>query len=335
MNARNAKSVRMRATWVVIIVAIVSALALVGCGSSKSSGAKSGGSSSKPKVIGVSFYNNVIPLYTLMQMGMKSEAAKKHVTLKYSYANNSAATQAEQVTSFVNQHVDAILVTPIEAGALTRAYKDAADANIPIISFGNKVADKDEDAFVGRDWSEVGRQMMEATAAGIGNSGDIIELAGPPDIEYVQGLQKGFDGVLAKHPGMKVVGKVNITDQAQGAALGPATNLLTAHPGVKAVVGTSDDYSLAAVQAIGELKLDKKKIFVTGLNALPEAVTSIKSTDGMDYTISLKPISWGALSVDTALDFANGKKPSEHTVKSPLQEVTKSNVNSLTQAQLG
>jgi ABC-type sugar transport system substrate-binding protein len=60
----------------------------------------------------------------------------------------------------------------------------------------------------------------------------------------------------------------------------------------------------------------------------------IKNNAGIDYTIANRGYSWGALAVDTAVDYLAGKKPKTHTIENKTLEVTHQNVGKLTAADL-
>jgi ribose transport system substrate-binding protein len=313
------------------------ALGLAACSSTSSSStsvpAKSPSHTSGAEpVIGVSFYSNTIPLYVEMAVGMRQEAAAEHVKLDFQYANNSASTQTAQIEDFVTEHVSAILCSPVNPQALISAYEQADHAGIPIISVANKVPDKYETTYVGGNWTQDGQMMMQWVVDHIGGSGPIIELTGPPTISFVHDMSIGWADVLAKYPKVKVVSDL-AGDLSETGGLTDATNALTAHPDVKAVVTDSDEVALGALEAMHNLHISPKKVLVTGQDGDPPNIASIKSGDGQAYDQALKPVTWGELAVKTAVGVLHGKKYGP-LVATPVQIVTRSNVNSLTPSDL-
>jgi ribose transport system substrate-binding protein len=311
--------------------AAAAAVALVVAACSSTSSAVTSRSSSAPApgepVIGVSFYSNTIPLYVEMAKGMAKEAAAEHVKLDFQYADDSASTQTSQIQNFITEHVSAILCSPVSPAALIPAYQAADAAHIPIISVANKVPDQYETTYVGGNWKADGVLMMQWVVREIGGKGDIVELTGPPTISFVHDMSAGWAEVLAQHPSVHVV-----SDLAGGlsetAGLTDATNALTAHPNVKAVVTDSDEVALGALEAMKNLHIDPKNVLVTGQDGDPPNIASIKTPDGQAYDQALKPVTWGELAVKTAVAVIHGKHFGP-LVATPMQVVTRQNVRSL------
>jgi ribose transport system substrate-binding protein len=286
------------------------------------------------KRIGVAFYSQTIPLYVEMRAGMEAEAAKRGVDLEFQYSGPDALQQSNQIANFVTKKVDLILCSPFNKDALLNAYKGARAAGIPIISVGNSLASAaDEDAYVGSDWAKFGVLEMTAAIKAIGGKGSIGIIEGPPPISFVFGWDQGVMSVLAKNPGVTVAAKLNgpLTIEA---GVTEASNLLTAHPDIKAIVAVSDELAEGAAQALKERGIAPGKVFVAGWDGYPSVVALIKNNAGIDYTISNRGYTWGALAVDTAADWLAGKKPKGHAVENPTVEITKANVGKLSAAEI-
>ena len=286
------------------------------------------------KRVGVSFYSQTIPLYVEMRQGMEAEAAKRGIDLEFQYSGPDALQQSQQIANFVTKKVDLILCSPFNKDALLNAYKSARSAGIPVISVANNLASTaDEDAYVGSDWAKFGVMEMTAAIKAIGGKGPIALIEGPPPISFVFGWDQGVQSVLAKNPEVTVAAKLNgaLTIEAGVTA---ASNILTAHPDVKAIVAVSDELAEGAAQALKERGILPGKIFVAGWDGYPSVVAMIKNNAGIDYTISNRGYTWGALAVDVAADWLSGKKPKAHAVENPTVEITKANVNKLTAAEI-
>ena len=115
-----------------------------------------------------------------------------------------------QIQQFITQDVDVILATPFDREALIPAYEAAQEAEIPILSFANKVDDKYETAFLGEDWTDVGVQNMEAVVAAIGGSEKVAILNGPPQIEVAKKVSDGWRSVLSENPDIEVVSDLTL-----------------------------------------------------------------------------------------------------------------------------
>jgi ABC-type sugar transport system substrate-binding protein len=293
-----------------------------------------GANAQAKKRVGVSFYSQTIPLYIEMRSGMEAEAAKRGLQLEFQYSGPDAQQQSNQIANFVTKKVDLILCSPFDPNALLNAYKAARSAGIPVISVANSLASAaDEDAYVGSDWSKFGNMEMTAVAKAIGGKGPIGIIEGPPAISFVHGWDAGVMAVLAKNPGITVAAKLNggLTIEA---GLTEASNILTAHPDVKAIVAVSDELAEGTAQALKERGIAPGKVFVAGWDGYPQVVNMIKNGGGIDYTISNRGYTWGVLAIDTAADWLAGKKPKTHEVENPTVEVTRQNASKLTAAQL-
>lgn len=284
------------------------------------------------KRIGVAFYSQTIPLYVEMRAGMEAEAAKRGVELDFQYSGPDALQQSNQIANFVTTKVDLILCSPFNKDALLNAYKAARAAGVPVISVANQLASTaDEDAYVGSDWSKFGVAEMSYVAKAIGGNGSIGLIEGPPPISFVYGWDQGVQSVLAKNPNITVAAKINgpLTIEA---GLTAATNILTAHPDVKALVAVSDELAEGAAQALKSRGILPGKVFVAGWDGYPQVIEAIKHNGGIDYTIANRGYSWGVLAVDVAADYLAGKKPKSHTIENKTLEVTHENAGRLTAA---
>lgn len=316
------------------------ALVITGCGGESgdgggdSGGGGGGGGGGGDYRIGVSFYSNVIPLYVEMQEGMEDKAEELGVELEFAYADNSAENQSNQINTFITTGVDLILASPVDAGALTPAYQQAKAAGIPILSVANKVENEsDEDAYIGPDLVEQSNRTMERVIEGMGGSGKLLLVTGPPQIAFVQAQIEGWEQVLADHPDVEVVDTVVVPDLSTAGAVDATTAALSANPDVTGILGSLDDISLGAVQAAESAGITPEGIFIAGWDGGPAAVEAIEAGT-YDLTLSQKPYTWGQIAVQTAADWLNDEQPSEHRVNTPDVFIDAENVTTLTEEEI-
>jgi ABC-type sugar transport system substrate-binding protein len=284
-------------------------------------------------LIGVSFYTERIPLYAEMRRGVEEAAAAAGVEVVIADANGNAETQTNQIANMVTQGVDAIIASPVDATAMVPAYQGARDAGVIMISAANKVADEYEDAFVGPDLVDYAAQTMTRMIEGIGGSGKIMIITGPPQISFVQLQQAGWDSVLAEYPDVEVVATGVVEDLTTAKALDVATSLLTANPDVNGIMSSTDNISVGVIQAIEGQGLDPATIFTAGWDAQPNAVELIREGK---YTLSLSfvGVEWGRIAFATALESAKGNLPASHYVSTPGLFVDAENASVLTENQI-
>lgn len=314
-------------------VGAIVALTVSACGSSSTTDEESpaGGTSGNDGNIriGVAFYTKTIPMYAQMEEGILDEAEKLGVDVEVAYANNSAETQSNQINTFVTKGVDVILASPVDVQALEPAYRQARGAGIPVISVGNKINDEDEDAYIGPDLSVVAEETMDTVIEGMGGEGELLLITGPPQIAFVQAQKAGWERSLAKAPGINVVDTLVVPDMTTGAALDIATSGFTKYPNVTGVLSSQDDVALGAIQAAQSRGMDLDEIYFAGWNGAPNAIQALKDQT-YDLSVSMRPVNWGRIALQTAVDFTQGKKPTEHHIQTPTLQITQDNVNTLT-----
>jgi ABC-type sugar transport system substrate-binding protein len=265
---------------------------------------------------------------------MEAKAKELGVDLEFAYADNSAENQSNQINTFITTGVDLILASPVDAAALTPTYEQARAAGIPILSVANKVENEaDEDAYVGPDLVDQSARTMERLIEGMGGSGKLLLLTGPPQITFVQAQMAGWDQALADHPGIEVVDSVVVPDLSTAGAVDAAIAALSAHPDVTGILGSLDDISLGAVLAAESAGIAPEDIFIAGWDGGPAAVDAIEAGT-YDLTLSQKPYTWGQIAVATAVDWLDGKKPAEHRVNTPDVFIDRETVGTLTEEEI-
>ena len=166
---------------------------------------------------------------------MKDEAAKLGWQLVYTDAAGSAAKQVADVNSMIAQGVDVIFLSPREEKPLIPAVMAAKKAGIPLFLIDRNVDAKlakpgvDYVTFIGSDFvarrQAAGEWLVKAT----GGKGIILEIEGSTGSSPANDRKNGFDEVIAKHPGLKIVasqtGNFNRDKGRQ-----TAESLLQAHP---------------------------------------------------------------------------------------------------------
>lgn len=317
-----------RNTHLLLVILVAAALAMTGCGRGSGSG---GGK--KKITVGVSFYSDVIPLYIQMKQGMVDEAKKLGASVEFAYGNNSAETQSNQINTFVTKGKSVVLASPVDASALVPAYAKARSANVPVISVANKVADKDEDAYVGPDLVDQAARTMQKVVDAMGGAGDLMLVTGPPQIAFVQLQKLGWKKILDKNPKVHVVATLVDNDLSTANALDLATTGLASHKGVKAILSSDDDISMGVIKAAQTARLDLTKLYIAGWDGSPAAIAALKAGT-YDLTLSERGYTWGQIAMQTAVAYAMGKKPATHRVTVPDIFIDQLNVKTLTPQQI-
>jgi len=329
----------------VAAVAAAGLLAACSSGGSSPTSSASGSSSAAPTTassssapepskikIGVSFYTERIPIYATMRQGVEAAAAAAGVEIIYADANSEVETQTNQIANMVTNGVAAIICSPVDATAMVPAYEAARAAGVKMISAANKVDDKYEDSFVAPDLVDYAKQTMDRMIEGMGGSGKIMLITGPPQIAFVQLQKKGWEASLAEHPDVEVVAEGVVEDLTTAKAVDVATSLLTANPDVKGIMSSTDNIGVGVVQALESAGIDPTTVFTAGWDAQANAVELVKEGT-YTLTLSFLAYKWGEIAFATALEAAKGN-PIEKYVPTPGLFVDAANAGVLTQDQI-
>jgi ribose transport system substrate-binding protein len=107
-------------------------------------------------------------------------AAAEHPELMVVFkdAQNDTLTQRAHVEEFVQQEVDAIIISPKEAAPLTEPVAKAYNAGIPVIVLDRRVMGDAYTVFIGADNERIGRAAGEWVVDALGGTGRVVELQG-------------------------------------------------------------------------------------------------------------------------------------------------------------
>lgn len=255
--------------------------------------------------IGVSLSSDTNPFYIAMLKGMQARAAALGHTLSVVNAEEDIAKQLNGVNDLIAKGVAGILISPIDAKALCSAYTKAKAAGIPMMSIARGSACPDQLLHISVNEVKIGGEVAAWTAKKLGGKGKVAMLNGPAGAQAFINFAKGYTDEMAKHPGIKVVFSHEMLLTREN-GLKYAEDALVAHPDLNAIYGANDELGLGAAQAVAAVG-KKKQVLVTGMNGIPPAVMAVKR-GAMDLTVSLNPVAWGTLGIDTMDAQLKGKK---------------------------
>jgi ABC-type sugar transport system substrate-binding protein len=232
--------------------------------------------------------------------------------LVYADAGGSAAKQVADVENMIAQKVDLIVLAPREEKPLIPAVMKAKKAGIPVILIDRNVdqkvaaAGKDYVTFIGSDFVDQGRRAAEWLVKATGGKGKIVELEGTTGSSPANNRKKGFDDVIAKTPGMKIVASQS-GDFARDKGRQVMQTLLQAHPDVTAVYAHNDEMAIGAIAALEAAgKKPGQDVIIVSIDGTKDALTAI--VDGkMGATVQSSPF-FGPVSCETARKYAKGEK---------------------------
>jgi simple sugar transport system substrate-binding protein len=191
----------------VIAAALAGLLALSACSSSggkkadeKATKALAGGGP-RIKIAMVTHSAQGDAFWDIVQKGAKSAAAKDNVQFLYA-ADPDGGKQAQLVQSYIDQHVDGLIVTLAKPDALKDVVGKAVQAKIPVVTINSGAEDSAKFgaiAHFGQDETIAGQAAgEELSKAGVKNAICLIHEQGNVGLEQrCAGAKKTFSGKLS------------------------------------------------------------------------------------------------------------------------------------------
>jgi simple sugar transport system substrate-binding protein len=269
---------------------------LVGCGKTDEPAGPDSASNAPQKTpvkVGFSQVGDESAWRTANTQSIQSEAKARGIDLKFSDAQEKPENQIMAIRNFISQGVDVIAFSPkIETG-WEPVLREAKDAGIPVI-VSDRRPDVPDDlyvTFIGSDFVEEGRRAAEWIAKFRDGKAVIAELTGTPGSAPANDRKKGFEEVLAKYPGMKIVySQTGDFKRALGKQTMEALLKSPVGKKINTVFAHNDDMAIGAIQAMEEAGLKPgKDITVVSIDGIHDALQAI--VDGkLNCSVECNPL---------------------------------------------
>jgi ribose transport system substrate-binding protein len=291
---------------------VVLCVALVACSSSgkttddSSRTANAGGS----KTIGVTLLTREDEFYRSLEEGLRKAAAAHGYKLIVTSGDRDLAKQQSQIDNFIVQHVDAIIVCPVDTKGIGPAIEKANGAHIPVFTADIAAGGGEVVSHAASDNLAGGRLAAEYIAKAIGDSGE-VGVIGEQDVQTTIDRQQGFQDALKSHPKMRLVA---VLDGAgvRDRALKAADDLFQAHPNVRGIFAINDESALGALSAA---QSRRKNAVIVGYDAAPEARRAIAAGTPLKADVAQQPALIGQKTIDAIASlFANQTPPAKIAV---------------------
>lgn len=240
-------------------------------------------------------------------------------------ANNDASKQVQQIENFILEGMDAIIIDPISATALTGAIQEASDAGIPCIIINDGPVESDAELCYQINFDTIDQMatLTEYVCEAIGGKGKIIELRGTAGAEFDNIAHEGVMQTLEKYPDIEVVAEI-YTDWTGSKAQSELASVLPTLDQVDGVVTQGGD-SYAAVNAFAAAGMDLPVIGGDNRGYFLKWWAN-EAPEGYD-TLSVSSNPWdGATGVYVACDILSGEYDIPNVMTHPFAVVTKDDV---------
>ncbi len=221
-------------------------------------------------------------------VGIEQYAAANGIEIITTDAKTIADTQMQQIEDFITKGVDAIVMCPIDSGALAAAVQKANAAGIPVTAFDRNVSGGELAGLAESDNRAHGAKAAELMAEAAEKSGlkvsdlKILELQGP--LSASSGLERheGFEQ-KAIELGMEIVISLP-TEFKMDLAYSAILDAYQAHPNINAIYVPSDNALYNGVES-ALLQLDKLKpvgqeghIIITTVDGGPKGLDGVRNS---------------------------------------------------------
>ncbi|AKE40643.1 ABC-type transporter, periplasmic component [Corynebacterium kutscheri] len=243
------------------------------------------------------------PFFVELRNGAQAKADELGLKLDIQDASDDAATQTNQLKNAETAGAGVVIVNPTDSDAIGAAVKSLNAAHIPVIAVDRTANEGEIASFIASDNVAGGKQAADALAKSIGEEGEILVLQGIVGSSASRDRGRGFKEGLKAYPRITIVGEQTAKfDRSEG--LNVTTNLLQAHPNIKAIFAENDEMALGAIEALGSRAGTEVKVF--GFDGTTDGLAAIEKGT-LAGTIAQQPAELGAQAVEQAATILKGE----------------------------
>lgn len=278
-----------------------------------------------PKTVGFDFWNTVKA--GADQAG--KDLGNVEVIWKGMNEETDIAGQINLVESFINQHVDAIVIAASDQRGLVPPLRRAEQAGIPVITIDSNTDPQVSRSFIATDNRAAAAQAADLIAKMLDGKGQVALLPYIPGASTSNDREFGFKDGLKKHAGLELVA-TQYTQADYQRAMAVTEDILTAHPDLDAIFAANESNVIGAAQALQSRNMAGKVILV-GFDAAPREVEGLRS--GVVHGLIVQsPFKMGYEGVQQAMRAIQGDSL-EKRIDSGSTVVTKDNLEAFLEEQ--
>jgi ribose transport system substrate-binding protein len=222
-------------------------------------------------------------------------------------AETDFSRQIQIVDSMLVQRVDGLAVAASDRKALDASLDRAAQLHIPVTVFDSGVDSTNYMTFLATNNYEAGQMAARKLAELIGGKGKVAMVQHMPGSYSTMERERGFEDVIQKDfPGIEIVARqYGMADRSKSMAA--AENMLTAHPDLQGMFGSTEPSSTGTSLALKERKLAGKVKFVA-FDSADNMIEDLRA--GVIHAMVVQdPFKMGYEAVKTLVDKLHGSQP--------------------------
>lgn len=258
--------------------------------------------------------------------GVKKVAAADNVDLHWASADFSVAKQVSQVRQFIAQHVDAIIIDPVDSSALGPQIKEATEKGIKVFGTNVKIfkpGSKYLTSYIGPNDVLAGENETKAMVKELKGRGNVVILQGPLGQSAEIDRSQGIDNVLKKNPGIKILAKQpGQWSRVKGYNI-TAAWLSTYGSKIDGIISQNDDMAVGAIRALKQRHV--KHLPVVGIDGIKSGLLAVKSGEELMTNLQDAPLQLG-MALQVAVNSLKGQDVPRH-IYIHMPVVTQKNVD--------
>ncbi len=261
---------------------------------------------SKPVTVGFTVYA-MSGWVSSGKEGVDKVAKANNVDLRWASADGSVASQVAQVKQFISQHVDAIIIDPVDSSALGPQIKEAKSKGIKVIGTNVKIFPPGEQyltSYVGPDDVLAGENETKALVQKLGGKGNVVILKGPLGQSATIDRTKGIENVLKQHPGIKVLAQRPGDWKREEGYNITASWLSRYGTKINGIISENDDMAVGAIRAMRQRRITD--VPVVGVDGIEAGLKNV--ADGRQLVTNLQnaPLQLG-MALQVAVNAVHGQ----------------------------
>jgi ABC-type sugar transport system substrate-binding protein len=231
---------------------------------------------------------------------LQAHADKMGYKLVIRDPNWSVEQGVQAVQQLIAEKPDIIIAHPLDAQAMNRLVKKAADEGIYWI-WANLKGGPNGDAFIGPDhyWQGIRKVEVAAKYCADKPSKKVALVAGPANNQAILADGAGIKDALALHPELKLVASQS-ADADANKAKSIVNTVLKQHPDLCAIIGQWDGEDIGIPPAVAEAGLKGKVAVITSGGGSKETACD-KVADGSYYAYLSMDIGAQSVALNTAI----------------------------------